>query len=324
MRKNRRLTKMKMQNRVYGIVGIKSCMANWNADFSGRPKSISNGDIFGSDKAFKYPCKKMWQNEGDKVMYIKTYKVGTKGKGEDAEKLQPKELKERYEEIFGYELNKKLPSSKVLHDLFSCTDVMNFGATFAQEGQNISITGAVQVGQGFNKYNDTVVEVQDILSPFRNSKKEDADASSLGTKIMVDEAHYVYPFSVNPENYNDYIKLVDGFEGYTKEAYEKFKSACLVAATAFNTNSKSGCENEFAIFIECNEGSNAYLPPLDQYVGFVKGEELDRLDLTKLSEIIKAVSDKIKNVEIYYNPYTLEKPELQGVQFSLYSLFERA
>lgn len=317
---------MKMNNRVYGVVGIKSCMANWNADFTGRPKSISNGDIFGSDKAFKYPCKKMWQNEGDKVMYIKTYKIGTKGKGEDAEKLQPKELKERYEELFGYELNKKLPSSKVLHDLFLCTDVMNFGATFAQEGQNISITGAVQVGQGFNKYNNTVVEVQDILSPFRNSKKEDADASSLGTKIMVDEAHYVYPFSVNPENYNDYIKLVEEFEGYTQDAYEKFKSACLVAATAFNTNSKSGCENEFAIFIECKEGSNAYLPPLDQYVEFIKGEKdaSNKLDLTKLSNILKSVQDKIKSVEIYYNPFTFEKPELQGVQSNSYSLFERA
>lgn len=315
---------MKMENRVYGVVGIKSCMANWNADFTGRPKSISNGDIFGSDKAFKYPCKKMWIGEGERVMYIKTYKISAKGKGEDAEKLQPKELKERHQELFDYEINKKTASNQVLTDLFSCIDVLNFGATFAVEGQNISITGAVQVGQGFNKYSETMVEVQDILSPFRNSKKEDADASSLGTKIMVDEAHYVYPFSVNPDNYNDYVKLLDGFEGYTKEAYEKLKKACLVAATAYNTNSKSGCENEFAVFVECREGSNAYLPPLDQYVDFCKGDELDRLDLSKLSGVLKSFADKIENVEIYYNPYTLEKPELDGVSFKSYSIFERA
>jgi CRISPR-associated protein Csh2 len=315
---------MKMNNRVYGIVGIKSCMSNWNADFTGRPKSISNGDIFGSDKAFKYPCKKKWQNEGERVMYIKTYKIGSKGKGEDAEKLQPKELKERYQELFDCELNKKASSSQVLQDLFSCIDVLNFGATFAQEGQNISITGAVQVGQGFNKYNNTVVEVQDILSPFRNSKKEDADASSLGSKIMVDEAHYVYPFSVNPQNYNDYVNILEGFEGYTREAYEKFKSACLNAATAFNTNSKSGCENEFAVFVECREDSNAYLPPLDQYVEFIKGNDFDRIDLSRLSEILKAVEDKIQKIEIYYNPLTFEKPELAGIPFSSYSIFERA
>ncbi len=33
-------------------------MANWNADFTGRPKSVSNGVYFGSDKALKYPMKK--------------------------------------------------------------------------------------------------------------------------------------------------------------------------------------------------------------------------------------------------------------------------
>ena len=35
---------MKM-NRIYGVVGIKSIMSNWNADFTGRPKSTSKGDI---------------------------------------------------------------------------------------------------------------------------------------------------------------------------------------------------------------------------------------------------------------------------------------
>jgi len=30
-------------NRIYGIIGIKAKMANWNADFTGRPKSTSNG-----------------------------------------------------------------------------------------------------------------------------------------------------------------------------------------------------------------------------------------------------------------------------------------
>jgi hypothetical protein len=53
---------MKM-NRVYGVIGIGANMANWNADFTGRPKSTSNGDIFGSDKALKYPMKKMWENQ---------------------------------------------------------------------------------------------------------------------------------------------------------------------------------------------------------------------------------------------------------------------
>ena len=60
-----------MNKRVYGVIGIKSIMANWNADFSGYPKTISTGEVFGSDKALKFPMKKMWENEGEKVLYIK-------------------------------------------------------------------------------------------------------------------------------------------------------------------------------------------------------------------------------------------------------------
>ena len=56
-----------MNKRVHGILGISSIMANWNADFSGYPKTTSDGLVFGSDKALKYPMKKMWDNEGKKV-----------------------------------------------------------------------------------------------------------------------------------------------------------------------------------------------------------------------------------------------------------------
>ncbi|MEG0409142.1 MAG: type I CRISPR-associated protein Cas7, partial [Bacilli bacterium] len=123
----------------------------------------------------------------------------------------------------------------------------------------------------------------DILSPFidsrkkdskkEDSKKEDPKNTSIGKKIISDETHYMYPFSVNPSNYDIYSEIIEGFEGYTREAYEKFKEACLVAATAYNTNSKAGCENEFAIFVECKEDSKLYLANLDQYIAFEKREE---------------------------------------------------
>lgn len=64
-----------MKNRVYGVIGIKSIMANWNADFTGYPKTTSDGDTYGSDKALKYPMKRMWLAKGEKVLYIKTQKV---------------------------------------------------------------------------------------------------------------------------------------------------------------------------------------------------------------------------------------------------------
>ncbi len=316
---------MKLSNRVYGVVGIKSIMSNWNADFTGRPKSTSDGDIFGSDKAFKYPIKRMWQSEGEKVLYIKSYKImdnkkAKKENSEELEKLQPVNLNERYKVLFDSELTANTPSKEVLKNLFSAIDIMNFGATFAEEKQNISITGAVQVGQGFNKYKETNIEVQDILSPFRNSTKDDADASSLGTKIMVDEAHYFYPFSVNPENYNDYVGLIDGFEGYTVNAYDWFKKGCCIAATAYNTNSKSGCENEFALFVECKENEHLYLPNLDSFIDFMKENDTCKIDLSRLGELLEKHMNKISNVELYYNQYTLAI-ELGKLQCKVYDLY---
>jgi CRISPR-associated protein Csh2 len=265
--------------RAYGIIGIRAIMSNWNADFTGRPKSTSDGEIFGSDKALKYPIKRMWADEGKKVMYLKSYIEDKDGS------LRPKTLKERYEELFG-KFDKKTPTKEVLKNLFECIDVKNFGATFAEEGQNISITGAVQIGQGFNKFENTNVEIQDILSPFSDSKKvkagEDVNQSTLGTKIMVDEAHYFYGFSVNPRNYDEYKSVLDDFKGYTKEDFEEFKKAARFAVTRFATNSKFGCDNEFALFVEYE--SEKYLPDLSEYIKF--DSEKREIDLSDIEELV--------------------------------------
>lgn len=292
----------KMKQRVYGIVGIGAHMANWNADFTGRPKTVSDGTVFGSDKALKYSVKSFWVNHGEKVLYYKSYTIPSKGG--DKEKIQPKDLVERYQEVFGVEATEKTSSKEILKNLFSAVDVLNFGATFAVKKQNISLTGIVQVGQGLNKYDETEVEVQDILSPFRNSTKADADASSLGKKIVSNEAHYVYPFSVNPNHYDQYVSLVDDFEGYTTEAYAKLKEGFLKGATALNTNSKAGCENELALFVTCKEGSNLYLPQLDSYVTVSKDDN-DKIvyDLEELYQLLKSCADDIDQVELFYNPY---------------------
>lgn len=297
---------MKKNNRVYGIIAIGAYMANFNADLSGYPKATADNSIFGSDKALKYPMKKMWQLQGDPVLYIKSYKINDdkKNKDEDtAEKMQPRDLNERYTQLFGA-LDEKTASSVVLGTLFRAVDVMNFGATFAEKKQNISITGAVQICQGFNKYDATSVLSQEILSPFRNSseKGEKALATSIGTKIMTDEAHYVYSFSVNPANYDDFIGIADGFEGYTMEAYDKFKQAARLATTAFNTNSKSGCENELSLFIELKENSKLFLSNLDRYVSVVKRDKSVLYDLTSLVQILEPHLDEIETIEVYSNP----------------------
>lgn len=311
-----------MKNRIYGVIGIRSMMANWNADFTGFPKTTSSGEVFGSDKALKYPMKKMWENEGEKVLYVKSLKVdsGEGKKGETA--VRPKSLRERYDEIFETNLKDEKDKTNVMKNLFKAIDVKNFGATFAEEKNNISITGAVQIGQGFNKYADTYTEEQQILSPFRDSSKDEkegeASQSTLGTKIVSNEAHYFYPFVINPQVYRDFIKL-GMTEGYTEEDYKKFKDAALTSATFFNSNSKLGCENEFALFIEVKEGY--YLPELAQYIKFSKEKDCDVIELG-FDELINQFKDNILSVEIYYNTLNVKvKHDIKGAKE--YNIFTR-
>ncbi|MFT3983430.1 MAG: type I CRISPR-associated protein Cas7 [Lachnospiraceae bacterium] len=293
-----------MNKRVHGVLGISSIMANWNADFSGYPKTTSNGDTYGSDKALKYPMKKMWDNQGKKVVYIKSMHLSKEKKGETV--LIPRSLKERYEQLFDVKDLKECKDIKeVLKNLFQAVDVKNFGATFAESGMNISITGAVQFGQGFNKYEDTEPQEQSILSPFRDATKkteegEEAKNSTLGTKIVSDEAHYFYPFVVNPLAYKEFAEL-GVTEGYVQEDYDNFKETSIVSATAFATNSKEGCENEFALFVETEP--ELYLPNLTEYIEFIKKEEKNEIQIN-CGDLLQAFDKRIKSVEVYYNPDT--------------------
>lgn len=306
-----------MKKRVYGVLGVSSIMSNWNADFSGYPKTTSGGDVYGSDKAFKYPMKKMWENQGEQVLYIKSMKLSDDKK--NGMSLVPKTIDERYMQLFpDSELNsKKKDIKEVLGNLFRAVDVKNFGATFAVKEINISITGAVQFGQGYNKYKDTEAQEQPILSPFRDGtkttdEKGEARNSTLGTKIVSDEAHYFYPFTVNPAAYKEFAEL-GVTEGYTEEDYKKFKHTALVAATAYATNSKEGCENEFGLFVETEE--DLYLPNMSEYITFLKGDEKNTISLD-CGLILNEIKDRIKKIEIYYNPLTTSiKTDIEGAEY---------
>lgn len=298
-----------MNNRVYGVLGISSVMANWNADFTGYPKTTTSGEIFGSDKAYKYPMKKMWEEMGKNVLYIKSFEIK---KGE----LNLRTLQERYEQIFGVKLG--TDKKEILKNLFKAVDVKNFGATFApakKEKVNLSITGAVQIGQGFNKYSDSQVQELEILSPFKNPSKEAAQQTSVGTKLISDEAHYFYPFVINPNVYNNYVEL-GVTEGYTQEDYQLFKEAALTAATSFATNAKIGCENEFGLFIETEK--DLYLPNLDKYIEFKKNAADNNKNLIELTcnTLFSGVMERIHSVEVYYNSETTKvKMDLDKVKY---------
>lgn len=302
-----------MEKRVYGVIGISSVMANWNADFSGFPKTTSDGETFGSDKALKYPMKKMWENEGQKVLYIKSMRLS-----KDGTALIPRTLKERYEMLFQVEdLAACKDVKQLLSNLLSAVDVKNFGATFAEANNNISITGAVQFGQGFNKYEGTNPEEQQILSPFRDAKdaKEEAGNSTLGTKIVSNEAHYFYPFVINSMAYKEFEEL-GVTEGYTEDDYQNFRRTALVSATSFATNSKEGCENEFALFVETDP--DTYLPNLSEYIVFEKAQKKNVIRM-ECGDFLKEFGESVRKIDVYYNPYTTE---LEGVseQMTVYDI----
>lgn len=288
---------MKKNNRVYALVGLKSKMAMWNADMNMGPKSTANDVFFGSDKALKYAIKNLWKQEGLDVLYVKH-------RNSDFELLT---LKDIYKLKFGEDVPKNIEkkgkeesgSVKVLRNILKCIDVRQFGATFAGgEGYvSMGITGVVQVGQGLNIWEDSNRLTIDILSPFKNPKKEESKATSLGTKEVVDEAHYLYPISINPNNYKE-LESLDFFDGYSEEDYNLLKDALLRGVTALDTNSKTGCENEFALFINLKEGSKLFLANLDSYVSM---NDFRAYDISKLQEYLSSFDKEIENIEVFYN-----------------------
>lgn len=309
-----------MNKRVYGVLGVASILSNWNADFTKYPRTTSDGYIFGSDKAFKYAMKQMWDWSGEKILYLRSLKlfdlIDKKSKTITGTGMNPRSLKERYEQLFQVDdLSKCKDTKEVLENLFQAIDVKNFGATFPEAGMNISITGAVQFGQGFNFYDESNIEIETILSPFRDEtktteEKGEAKNTTIGERIMTDEAHYFYPFVINPAAYQEYVGL-GVTEGYTEKDYKKFKEAALSAVTAFSTNAKEGCTNEFGMFVETEQ--NLYLPNLTEYLQFQKKENKNIIDLSSLDSILSSLHKKIKSVEVYYNP---RNTQLLGVSTS--------
>lgn len=300
----------RMKKRVYGIIGVSSLMSNWNADFTGNPKSTLDGRIFGSDKALKYSFRKLWNDQGRKVLYFKTLKK---------DNLQPMELDEKYEELFGEgekSGSKKAKGDKeliVLSNLFNTVDGKQFGITFpSKKYSQFSVTGAVQIKQGFNFYKNTV-NIQDVLSPFKNSNNKDADNSSIGKMIFTDETHYFYPFIINPMAYKEYEKL--GLtNGYTEEDYKLFKETALKSVTALNSASKFGCSNEFALFIETDEFLD--MPVIDRFLSYEKRTNESKAKIKfNLNSVLGLYKKDIKKVEVYYNPDFIEfETDLENVE----------
>ena len=185
-------------NRVYGVQIIKSKNSNYNADFTGSPRTLPDGTVYSTDKVNKFNIRKYLGRNDDSLIFTKTtYKND----------LKPMVLKEVYEHHFG-DIGKD--KTFALKNLLSKLDVRLFGATFAPKGadsMNISIHGPVQVSYGINQFEelkDSGMYTDQIGSPY--ASKEGADQSTLGSQTRSQEAHYVHHFSINPKNLSSYVE----------------------------------------------------------------------------------------------------------------------
>ena len=85
--------KNRFNNRVFGAVLIKSTVANYNADFTGSPRTLPNGVVYATDKALKYAIRNYLKlNNNNKLFYTTRYK---------RENMQPLDIDETYIELFG-------------------------------------------------------------------------------------------------------------------------------------------------------------------------------------------------------------------------------
>lgn len=299
------------KNRVFGCVIVRSINSNYNADFSGQPRTLPNGVVYATDKALKYAVRNYIKNmEGiDKLLYIKRLN----------NEFNPFDLAGSYKEVFKTEV-KSDDKKKILTNLLSKIDVKLFGATFAPKGdgikdKNISIHGPVQINHGINIWKENNIFSEQIMSPFANPKKkkgedgedEDQAATTLGRQSKLQEGHYLHHFSVNPKNLGEVVKLAGNESLNLQDAdITILKDALQKGVTYYDSAAKAGSDNEFLLWVKLNENSKTVLPNFSTLIKLEKNAAGKiEIDLTDFASVFEKSKGEIEVVEIYYLPESI-------------------
>lgn len=287
------------KKRVFGCAVVKAINANYNADFSGQPRTLPSGIVYATDKAFKYTVRNYLKDvyPNDPVFYFKTLN----------ENLNPISLDEAYKKHFKEDADKD--KKKVAKNLLSCIDIRFFGATFAGK-TNLSIHGPVQVNHAVNIWQENKIYNEQITSPFSN-KSDDPDAekgmTTIGRQAKLEEGHYLHHFSVNPQNLDDIATLAGiDCKKLSDEDIDKLKEAMHCGATWYDSASKAGCENEMLVWVQLKEGSKIVLPNFTNLI-ILQDEKEDGkcvYDFSKLKEVLSKVNDSLDLVEVFVNRQT--------------------
>lgn len=297
---------MTYSKRIFGAAIIKAINANYNADFSGQPRTLPDGVVYATDKALKYAIKNFLKENysSERVFYFKRFN----------EDFIPYSLDDAFAVAFPE--NKDEKDRKIIaKDLLSCIDIRLFGATFAKKSKTnnvaISVHGPVQITHGINIWHENNFYSEQIMSPFRNpnEKSEDNTATTLGRQSRLHEGHYLHHFSVNPKNLEEITKLA-GPETKTlsSEDITKLKEALQKGVTYYDSTAKAGCENELLVWVTLKPESKLVLPNFTQLMKLGK-EKVDgkvQLDLIALKEVVQENATEIESVEIYLNKASIE------------------
>jgi CRISPR-associated protein Csh2 len=294
------------KNRVFGAAVVKAVNSNYNADFSGQPRTLPNGTVYATDKAFKYTIKNYLKEvySGEKVFYFKRLN----------QDFNPLTLDDAYATVFPQNKESK-EKSVVAKDILSCVDIRLFGATFAKKGKTkesnvaISIHGPVQINHGVNVWVENNIFSEQITAPFSSPGETDKEMTTIGRQSKLEEGHYLHHFSVNPKNLNEVVKLAgEGADNLSIEDINKLKEAMRRGATYYDSTSKAGTENEFVIWVQLNEESKLVLPNFSQLILMKEEKENGRvvLDLSRLKTILTKHLSEIEFVEIYRNDASLK------------------
>lgn len=286
------------KNRVFGAAIVKAVNSNYNADFSGQPRTLPNGTVYATDKAFKYTVKNYLKDvyPSEKIFYFKRLN----------ESFNPLTLEDTYFKVFDVEEAKD--KKVVAKNILSCIDIRMFGSTFALSGKKgkvaLSIHGPVQVNHGINVWFENNIFSEQITAPFSTSGDKDKEMTTIGRQSKLEEGHYLHHFSVNPKNLEEIVELAgEGADTLTEEDINKLKEAMRRGASYYDSTSKAGTDNEFLIWVQLNKDSKLVLPNFNTLID-MKPEKQDGkvvLDLDKLSKELQKYASEIENIEIYRN-----------------------
>lgn len=311
--------------RVYGVQIIKSKNSNYNADFTGNPRTLPDGTVYSTDKVSKFNIRNYLRRNNASDIFVKQSIHSIKDSKGDV-KTGPRTLAETYEFFFcqnGQSSLKNQTKTEVLRNLLTKLDIRLFGATFAPKsgtdakGKNISIHGPVQISYGINRYEelkDSGMYTDQIGSPYASESGD--SQSTLGSQTRSQEAHYVHHFSINPKNLSNYVDQFkadaqNGKNGSSEDANSDFqllskkdiqllKEAMALGTTYYDSTSKKDSENELLLWIELTEGSEKIFKNFTDHIT-IKNDKICIKDV--FSKCLGIHAKDISKIELAYDKH---------------------